>query len=95
MSHPQNRTISYRSDEEPPSGLANTSDSGHGRLQVTPRAPKSKATLSLSAGHTPVLHRNVSSRPKTLKMDSQRRDDDKESLSAVLGDITNMLGAVN
>ena len=70
--------------EEPPSGPVNQG------CRSTPRAPKTRATLALSAGHTPVIRRNVSSQPKTLNMDSGKKDGD-ESLSSVLGNITNML----
>ena len=76
--------------EDSLSGRGNT-DSGQGRSKVTPPPSKSRATLSLSAGHTPVLRRNVFSQPKTLNM---KGVDEKESLLASLGNITNMLGAV-
>ena len=46
-----------------------------------------------SAGHTPVIRRNRSAHPKVLSPDSTRYSG-KESLSAVLGNITNMLGTV-
>ena len=81
--------LKRRRVEDPPSSVANTdSVRGQGRSN----ASKPRATLSLSAGHTPVLRRNVFSQPKTLNMKGV--DEERESLSAALGNITNMLGAV-
>lgn len=62
--------------------------------KVTPCTKQSRPTLSLSAGHTPVIRRNRSAQPKVLSTDSTRCNNGKESLSAVLGNITNMLGTV-
>lgn len=62
--------------------------------KVTPCNKQSRPTLSLSAGHTPVIRRNRFAHPKVLSTDSRRCNDGKESLSAVLGNITNMLGTV-
>lgn len=63
--------------------------------KVTPCTKQSRPTLSLSAGHTPVIRRNRSAHPKVLSTDSTRYNiNGKESLSAVLGNITNMLGTI-
>ena len=62
--------------------------------KVTPHGQRvnPRVTLSLSAGQTPMQQNHVPVRPKSLNMDSQRNG--SESLSAVLGNITNMLGTV-
>ena len=67
----------------------------HGCGQVASRGQKSpRAGLSLSAGHTPVLRKSVPTQPRALNVGAKRGFDDKETLSAALGNITNMLGSV-
>ena len=80
-----------RTDTSP---VASSSDAVryHGCGQVASRGQNSpRASLSLSAGHTPVLRKSVPTQPRALNVGAKRGLDDKETLSAALGNITNML----